>query len=147
MRIQFKALLLLISVLALLFAVAYIQYFGVVFLLAPLAILTGPSMSPALTSRYGWYPKLPGNRQIGRSLHFLVMCGFVLFIVGHVSLVVMTGFARNMNHIVTGVDTTNPMGLYLGLVGIGVVATLNALAYFIAIRTAATINASLFRPE
>jgi hypothetical protein len=21
-----------------------------------------------------WYPKLPGNRQVGRSIHFLVMC-------------------------------------------------------------------------
>ena len=52
---------------------------AVVFVLAPLAILTGPSMSPALTNRFPWYPKLPGNRQIGRSIHFLVMCAFVVF--------------------------------------------------------------------
>ena len=55
-------------------ALQQLAYFGVVFVLAPLAILTGPSMSPALTNRFKWYPKLPGNRQIGRSLHFLVMC-------------------------------------------------------------------------
>ena len=113
-------------------ALQQLTYFGVVFLLAPLAILTGPSMSPALTSRYSWYPKLPGNRQIGRSLHFLVMCGFVVFIVGHVALVAMTGLVRNMNHIVVGTDNANPLGLYLGLVGIGVVAALNGLAYFLA---------------
>jgi DMSO/TMAO reductase YedYZ molybdopterin-dependent catalytic subunit len=110
----------------------HLTYFGVVFLLAPLAILTGPSMSPALTSRYSRYPKLPGNRQIGRSLHFLVMCSFVIFILIHVSLVEFTGFARNMNHIVLGTDDANVIGLYLGLVGIGVVAALNGLAYLLA---------------
>jgi DMSO/TMAO reductase YedYZ molybdopterin-dependent catalytic subunit/thiosulfate reductase cytochrome b subunit len=115
-------------------ALQQLAYFGVVFVLAPLAILTGPSMSPALAARYGWYPRLPGNRQIGRSLHFLVMCAFVAFLVVHVALVALTGLARNMNHIVLGTDDTHPIGLYLGLSGIGVVAALNALAYFMAWR-------------
>ena len=84
-----------------------LSYFGVVFILAPLAILSGPSMSPALTNRFTWYPTLPGNRQIGRSLHFLVMCAFVIFVVVHVAMVVMTGFVRNMNHIVVGTDDTS----------------------------------------
>ena len=57
-------------------ALQQLTYFGVVFFLAPLAILTGPSMSPALTNRFKWYPRLPGNRQVGRSFHFLVMCAF-----------------------------------------------------------------------
>lgn len=121
-------------------ALQQLTYFGVVFLLAPLAILSGPSMSPALTSRYSWYPKLPGNRQIGRSLHFLVMCGFVVFIVGHVTLVAMTGLVRNMNHIVVGSDNANPVGLYLGLVGIGVVVALNGLAYFMAWKHPRTVQ-------
>src|SRR6185437_4415811 len=64
-------------------ALQQLAYFGVTFVLAPLAILSGPSMSPALTNRFSWYPKLPGNRQIGRSLHFLVMCAFVMFVVVH----------------------------------------------------------------
>ena len=42
-----------------------LTYFAVVFVLAPLAILSGPSMSPALTNRFKWYPNLPANRQIG----------------------------------------------------------------------------------
>ena len=87
-------------------ALQQLSYFAVVFLLAPLAILTGPSMSPALTNRFRWYPKLPGNRQIGRSLHFLIMCAFVVFLIGHVTMVALTGFARNMNHIVLGTDDT-----------------------------------------
>ncbi|MBV8232905.1 MAG: molybdopterin-dependent oxidoreductase [Planctomycetaceae bacterium] len=115
-------------------ALQQLAYFAVVFVLAPLAILTGPSMSPALTSRFWWYPKLPGNRQIGRSLHFLTMCAFVVFIIGHVSMVVLTGFVRNMNHIVLGTDDTRLLGVYLGLVGIGVVVAVNAAANWAAWR-------------
>lgn len=115
-------------------ALQQLSYFAVVFVLAPLAILTGPSMSPALTNRFKWYPFLPGNRQIGRSLHFLVMCAFVVFVVGHVAMVTMTGLVRNMNHIVRGTDDVGPAGLYLGLVGIAVVAASNALANWAAWR-------------
>jgi len=113
-------------------ALQQLAYFGVVFILAPLAMLTGPSMSPALTNRFKWFPKLPGNRQIGRSLHFLVMCAFVAFTISHVMMVAITGLVRNMNHIVLGTDTTSPVGLYLGLAGIAVVALLCALANWMA---------------
>jgi sulfoxide reductase catalytic subunit YedY len=115
-------------------ALQQLTYFGVVFVLAPLAILTGPSMSPALTNRFRWYPRLPGNRQIGRSLHFLVMCAFVLFLIGHVSMVVLTGFARNMNHIVMGTDDTGLAGVYVGLAGLGAIAAANAFANWAAWR-------------
>ena len=113
-------------------ALQQLAYFGVVFVLAPLALLTGPSMSPAFTARFPWYPKLPGNRQVGRSLHFLVMCSFLAFVAMHVMMVALTGLVRNMNHITMGADDTNPIGLYLGLAGIGVVVLLNALANWMA---------------
>ena len=111
-----------------------LAYFAVVFVLAPLAILTGPSMSPALTNRFKWYPKLPGNRQVGRSLHFFVMCAFVLFLVVHVSMVLLTGFVQNMNHIVVGTNDNHLAGVWLGLVGIAVVIGVNALANWLAWR-------------
>ncbi len=117
-----------------------LTYFGVVFVLAPLAILTGPSMSPALTNRFKWYPNLPGNRQIGRSLHFLMMCAFVIFIVVHVAMVLLTGFIGNMNHIVVGTNDTRLVGVYLGLVGIGVVVAVNALANWLAWRQPRTVQ-------
>ena len=115
-------------------ALQQLTYFAVVFILAPLAILTGPSMSPALTNRFRWYPKLPGNRQIGRSLHFLVMCAFVVFLIGHVTLVTITGFVPNMNHIVVGTDDARWIGVWLGLFGLGVVVAVNALANWAAWR-------------
>lgn len=109
-------------------ALQQLAYFAVVFLLAPLAILTGPSMSPAFTSRFRWYPRLPGNRQIGRSFHLLIMCAFLVFLVGHVTMVALTGFTRNMNHIVLGTDVARWAGPVLGLLGIASVVALNALA-------------------
>jgi sulfoxide reductase catalytic subunit YedY len=117
-----------------------LAYFAVVFVLGPLAILTGPSMSPALTNRFKWYPQLPGNRQIGRSLHFLIMCAFVGFIVVHVALVIATGLIRNMNHIVLGTDNLSPAGLYLGLLGIAVVVAVNGLANWVAWRHARAVQ-------
>lgn len=111
-----------------------LSYFGVVFILAPLAIFSGPSMSPALTNRFKWYPKLPGNRQIGRSLHFLVMCAFVIFVVVDVTMVTITGLVRNMNHIVVGTDELGLTGLYFGLLGVGLIIAVNATANWLAWR-------------
>ncbi len=115
-------------------ALQQLAYFVVVFVLAPMAVLTGPSMSPALTNRFRWYPKLPGNRQIGRSLHFLVMCAFVVFIIGHVAMVAATGLLRNMNHIVLGTNDAREIGLLLGLLGVGVIVAVNGLANWLAWR-------------
>jgi methionine sulfoxide reductase catalytic subunit len=121
-------------------ALQQLAYFGVIFVLAPLAILTGPSMSPALTNRFRWFPRLPGNRQVGRSLHFLTMCAFVVFLVAHVVMVAVTGLSRNMNHIVLGSDHARPLGLYVGLGGILVVIALNALANWAAWRRPRTVQ-------
>jgi sulfoxide reductase catalytic subunit YedY len=103
-------------------ALQQIAYFSVVFVFGPLAILTGIAMSPAVVNRFPRYAKLFGGRQSARSLHFLTMLGFFGFIVVHVTLIVMTGFVRNMNHIVMGTDDPhNRLGMTLGFVGIGVV--------------------------
>jgi hypothetical protein len=112
-------------------ALQQIAYFAVFFVFGPVAILTGIAMSPAVVSRFPGYARLFGGRQSARSIHFLTMVGFVTFLVVHVTLVVMTGFARNMNHIVMGTDDTSPAGILWGFVGIAlVVATWFAAHYF-----------------
>jgi DMSO/TMAO reductase YedYZ molybdopterin-dependent catalytic subunit/thiosulfate reductase cytochrome b subunit len=102
-------------------ALQQIAYFSAVFVFGPLAILTGAAMSPAAVNRFPWYAKLFGGRQSARSIHFLTMLSFFAFIVVHVTLIVMTGFVRNMNHIVMGTDDQNRLGMILGFAGIGVV--------------------------
>ncbi len=97
-------------------ALQQLAYFGVIFILAPIAMLSGMSMSPAIENRFHWLPKLFGNRQGARSVHFLVMLSYLVFLIIHVSMVVMTGFVRNMNHITLGTDNdTDTRGLYIGI--------------------------------
>ncbi len=99
----------------------HLAYGGVVFVLAPLSILTGLAMSPAVDNYFTWYPRLFGGRQFARSIHFLLLVGYLGFITVHVLMVVITDLPRNMDHIVLGTDGTTPEGLILGAVGIGVI--------------------------
>ena len=112
-------------------ALQQLAYFAVVFVLAPLQILTGVSMSPAVVNHFPWYAKLFGSRQGGRSLHFLLMLAFSAFIIVHVALVIYTGFVRNMNHIVFGTDTLDHMGMIVGLTGIAIVVACWISAHYI----------------
>src|SRR6185312_6160598 len=57
-----------------------------------------------------------------RSLHFLVMCWFLLFIVVHVTLVFSTGLLRNLNHIYAGTDASGWSGFALFAISMVVVA-------------------------
>ncbi|WP_211258923.1 molybdopterin-dependent oxidoreductase [Spirillospora albida] len=87
-----------------------LAYFVTVFIAAPLALITGLGMSPALSTRIKPVSRVL-SIQVARSLHFLVMVWFVLFIVVHVTLVFTTGLRRNLNHIYAGRDDTSWIGL------------------------------------
>jgi methionine sulfoxide reductase catalytic subunit len=116
-------------------ALQQLSYFTVVFILAPLAMLTGMAMSPAIENRFHWYPKLFGNRQSARSIHFLVMVAYVMFIVVHVAMVVLTGFTRNMNHIVMGTDNAvNLSGIYIGTAIVLTIIAFCVLAHWLSWR-------------
>jgi DMSO/TMAO reductase YedYZ molybdopterin-dependent catalytic subunit len=95
-----------------------------VFVAAPLALLTGLGMSPALSTRF----KAVSRRlsiQAARSLHFLVLCWFLLFIVLHVSLVFSTGLLRNLNHIHVARDGSG----WLGFIVFAALMALTAAAW------------------
>ncbi len=83
-------------------ALQQLMYFFVVFVAAPLMIATGPVMSPAVTGRFPWYAKIFGGRQAARSLHFLGMAFFTLFIVIHVTLVFVVHPKYNLTHMMLG---------------------------------------------
>lgn len=113
-------------------ALQQIAYFSVVFVFGPVAILTGIAMSPAVVNTFPWYARLFGGRQSARSIHFLNMCGFLAFLIVHVTLVALTGFARNMNHIVMGTDNpADPTGMISGFIGIGVVILVWIAAHYL----------------
>ena len=112
-------------------ALQQLVYFATIFIMAPLAILTGMAMSPALVNRFPRYVRIFGGRQGARSVHFLVLVGFIYFIIAHVTLVVITGFRRNMNHIVLGVDNVSANGMILGLIGLALVVLSWVVAHYI----------------
>ncbi len=97
-----------------------IAYFLTVFVAAPAALLTGLGMSPALSTRFRRISSL-FSIQAARSLHFLVLCWFVLFIVVHVTLVLTTGALRNLNHMYAAADTESWLGFSLFAVSMVVV--------------------------
>jgi sulfoxide reductase catalytic subunit YedY len=74
-----------------------LAYFITVFVAAPLALITGLGMSPALSTRFKRISKVL-SIQAARSLHFLVFVWFLFFIVMHVALVFTTGLLENLNH-------------------------------------------------
>ncbi len=111
-------------------ALQQLTYFGLVFGLAPLTIATGLAMSPAISSRFPRYLRLFGGRQAARSIHFLALCAFGLFVVVHVTMVVVHGLARDLALIVLG-QTDHPQGglaLSLAAFGLGFVVVFHVVA-------------------
>jgi methionine sulfoxide reductase catalytic subunit len=112
-------------------ALQQLAYFATVFVMAPLSILTGMAMSPALVNHFPSYTRIFGGRQGARSIHFLMLIGFIGFIVVHVTLIALTGFQRNMNHIVLGTDDLRATGMILGFIGIAVVLLSWVVAHYV----------------
>ncbi|WP_245933726.1 molybdopterin-dependent oxidoreductase [Arthrobacter livingstonensis] len=89
-----------------------IAYFITVFIAAPLALITGLGMSPALSTKFRWISSV-FSIQVARSLHFLVMCWFALFIIIHVTLVLATGALNNLNHMYASQNTESWAGFWI----------------------------------
>ena len=79
-----------------------LAYLGVIFVLAPLAVLTGLSMSPQMDGVLGWWLQLVGGRQSARAIHFIVMSLFMLFTLVHVLMVVYAGPINEMRSMISG---------------------------------------------
>jgi thiosulfate reductase cytochrome b subunit len=104
-------------------ALQVLTYFVVVFIMAPLAVITGLRMAPGLAAR--WRPverffPLP----VARKIHFPVMVLFVAFIIVHVTLVLATGALRNLNHMYASRDDQSWVGfaIFAGSVVLMIVA-------------------------
>lgn len=79
-----------------------LAYAGVLFVLFPLIILTGLSMSPGMNAVLPWLPELFGGRQTARTLHFAVMLLLVLFFIVHIAMIVLAGPLNELRSIITG---------------------------------------------
>lgn len=79
-----------------------VAYTGILFIIAPLIVLTGLAMSPTIDTAFPWLLTIFGGRQAARTIHFIACFSFVGFIVIHVLQVILTGFLNNIRSMVTG---------------------------------------------
>jgi thiosulfate reductase cytochrome b subunit len=87
-----------------------LAYAGVLFILLPLMILTGLTMSPSMNSVLPFLPDLFGGRQTARTIHFAVMLLLVAFFFVHMAMIVAAGPFNELRSIITGWYRTDPPG-------------------------------------
>ena len=79
-----------------------LSYFGVIFVLLPLLVLTGLTMSPGMAASWSWLLDLFGGRQSARSIHFISAMRIVLFVLVHLAMVVRAGPLNEVRSMITG---------------------------------------------
>jgi thiosulfate reductase cytochrome b subunit len=79
-----------------------LAYLTVVFLLLPIMVLSGLTMSPAVTAAVPVLFDLFGGRQSARTIHFLMANLLVLFVLVHVVEVFLAGVVNGMRSMITG---------------------------------------------
>ena len=79
-----------------------ITYLVVIFFLFPVVILTGLTMSPAVTASWPFLLSLFFGAQSARTIHFFASAALLLFLIVHLVMVIKTGFKRNIAAITFG---------------------------------------------
>ncbi|MDC9812100.1 cytochrome b/b6 domain-containing protein [Rhizobium binxianense] len=79
-----------------------LTYLLVIFLLLPLMVATGLTMSPGFNAVAPWLLDVFGGRQSARTLHFLTAFSLVAFVVVHVAMVILSGVFNNLRSMITG---------------------------------------------
>jgi thiosulfate reductase cytochrome b subunit len=87
-----------------------LTYFVTVFIAAPLAFVTGVMQGPAFSNKLDGFARVL-NRQLARTIHFVVLSWFLFFIFVHTILVFITGLRNNLNYMVAGVNNDSWTGL------------------------------------
>jgi|SRR5579872_593324 len=73
-----------------------LAYVSVIFGLLPVTMLTGLTLSPAVTAAYPMLFAMFGGRQSARTIHFLAADLLVLFLVVHVTMTIRAGIVTSM---------------------------------------------------
>jgi thiosulfate reductase cytochrome b subunit len=79
-----------------------LAYLAVIFLLLPIMLLSGLTMSPAVAAAAPFLFDLFGGRQSARTIHFLVADLIVLFVLVHVVEMLLAGAFNGMRSMITG---------------------------------------------
>jgi thiosulfate reductase cytochrome b subunit len=79
-----------------------LAYASIIFVAAPLVVLSGLAMSPRVDAAIPALPAVFGGRQSARTLHFLLTFGLIAFTVVHLFMVLVTGFWNNVRSMILG---------------------------------------------
>lgn len=90
-------------------ALQLLSYFAIVFLAAPLAVVTGLRLSPGFAARLRPLERVFPTR-LAKRIHYATMVAFVVFIVVHVTLVLTTGALANLNYMYAGRSASDGVG-------------------------------------
>lgn len=71
-------------------------YIIVIFLALPLVVITGLTMSPAITAEYPFLLKIFGGFQSARTIHFFASVMLVLFLFMHIIMIIKSGFIKQI---------------------------------------------------
>jgi len=85
-----------------------LSYGGVLFILLPVMILTGLTMSPGMDAAWPWLLDIFGGRQTARTIHFITMLALVLFFVVHIFMVLAAGPLNELRSMITGWYRADP---------------------------------------
>ena len=78
------------------------SYIGIIFIVLPVIILTGLTMSPGMNAAWPWLLDLFGGRQSARSIHFIAAFALVAFFLVHILMVVLAGPVNELRSMITG---------------------------------------------
>ena len=79
-----------------------LAYTSVMFVVLPLMVATGLTMSPAVTAAYPLLLDVFGGYQTARTIHFFGFAALALFLIVHVAMVIATGFSRQLRAMTWG---------------------------------------------
>ncbi|MBA2590368.1 MAG: cytochrome b/b6 domain-containing protein [Alphaproteobacteria bacterium] len=79
-----------------------LAYCFVLFLLAPLIVATGLTMSPTMDAAFPILLWIFGGRQTARTIHFICAFSFLGFFIVHIAMVVLSGTWNNLRSMITG---------------------------------------------
>jgi thiosulfate reductase cytochrome b subunit len=79
-----------------------LTYFIVLFVLGPLIVLTGLTMSPTMDSVFPFLPWVFGGRQSARTIHFIIAFSFLGFFIVHMAALFLSAPINGLRSMITG---------------------------------------------
>lgn len=79
-----------------------LSYMGIIFIGLPMAIITGFTMSPAITAAYPFLLDIFGGYQSARTIHFFSSLSLEVFLIVHVLMIILSGFKAQLKYMTLG---------------------------------------------